>query len=48
MHVAYCVGFGRMAAAYRVIEELPKSFQDVTSKITPWANEHKETLVIHA
>jgi alkylhydroperoxidase family enzyme len=48
MHVAYCVGFGRMAAAYRVIEELPKSFQDVTAKITPWADEHTEKLVIHA
>ncbi len=48
MYVAYCVGFGRMAATYRIIEELPESFQDTTSKITPWATEHAEKLVIRA
>jgi AhpD family alkylhydroperoxidase len=48
MHVAYCVGFGRMAAAYRIIEELPESFQDTTRKITPWAADHAERLVIRA
>jgi AhpD family alkylhydroperoxidase len=48
IYVAYCVGFGRMAAAYRILEELPESFQDVTRKITPWAAEHAQKLVIHA
>jgi len=48
MYVAYCVGFGRMAAAYRIIEELPESFQDTTTKITPWAEDHSERLVIPA
>lgn len=48
IYVAYCVGFGRMAAAYRIIEELPESFQDTTSKITPWASDHAERLVIRA
>jgi AhpD family alkylhydroperoxidase len=48
MHVAYCTGFGRMAAAYRIIEELPESFQDTTTKITPWAANHAERLVIRA
>jgi AhpD family alkylhydroperoxidase len=48
IYVAYCIGFGRMAATYRIIEELPESFQDVTNKITPWADDHKERLVIHA
>jgi AhpD family alkylhydroperoxidase len=48
MYVAYCVGFGRMAATYRIIEELPESFQDTTNRITPWATEHAEKLVIRA
>lgn len=48
MYVAYCVGFGRMAATYRIIEELPESFQDATAKIVPWGTEHGDRLVIHA
>jgi AhpD family alkylhydroperoxidase len=48
MYVAYCVGFGRMAATYRIIEELPESFQDTTRKITPWATDHADKLVIRA
>lgn len=48
MYVAYCVGFGRMAATYRIIEELPESFQDTTRTITPWATDHSEKLVIRA
>jgi hypothetical protein len=37
-----------MAATYRIIEELPESFQDTTTKITPWAEGHTEKLVIRA
>lgn len=48
MYVAYCVGFGRMAATYRIIEELPESFQDTTTRITPWADDHTDRLVIRA
>ena len=48
IYVAYCVGFGRMAAAYRIIEELPESFRDTTTTITPWAADHTERLVIRA
>jgi AhpD family alkylhydroperoxidase len=48
MYVAYCVGFGRMAATYRIIEELPESFQDTTKTITPWGESHAEKLVIRA
>jgi hypothetical protein len=48
MYVAYCVGFGRMAATYRIIEELPESFQDTTRKIIPWAEGHSKKLVIRA
>lgn len=48
MFVAFCVGFGRMAAAYQIIEELPDSFQDKTRTITPWAAAHSEKLVIRA
>jgi AhpD family alkylhydroperoxidase len=48
MYTAYCVGFGRMAATYRIIEELPESFQDTTAKIVPWGADHNDRLVIHA
>jgi hypothetical protein len=37
-----------MAATYRIIEELPESFQDTTTKITPWSDDHTERLVIRA
>ena len=48
MHAAYCIGFGRMAATYRIIEELPDSFQDTTRKIAPWEQGHTEKLPIKA
>lgn len=48
MHCAYCVGFGRMAATYKIIEELPKSFQDVDRKVAPWEQGHVEKLTIKA
>lgn len=46
MYVAYCVGFGRFAATYRAIEELPESFQDTTTRTTPWAANHSERVVV--
>jgi alkylhydroperoxidase family enzyme len=46
MQCAYCVGFGRMAATYRIIEELPSSFQDTTRKVAPWEAGHTEKVVI--
>jgi hypothetical protein len=48
MYVAYCIGFDRMAAPDRIIEELPESFQDTTKKITPWAADHAERLVVRS
>jgi len=48
MHCAYCVGYGRMAATYRIIEELPKSFQDTDRKVAPWETAHVEKLPIKA
>jgi AhpD family alkylhydroperoxidase len=39
MFVASFVGFGRLAAAFDMVEELPKSFQDKTSKVAPWTHE---------
>jgi AhpD family alkylhydroperoxidase len=48
IYVAYCIGFGRMAAAYRILEELPESFQDTSTKMTPWGNQHGDRMVIHA
>lgn len=48
MQCAYCVGYGRMAATYQIIEELPKSFQDKTRKIAPWEAGHVEKMPIKA
>lgn len=35
--VASFVGFGRLAATFDMVEELPESFQDKSAKIGPWA-----------
>ena len=40
MTVAFFVGFGRLAASYHMVEELPDSFQaDEKETLTPWGNE---------
>jgi hypothetical protein len=46
MYVAYCVGFGRFAATYQAIEDLPESFQDMDTKTAPWAANHLEKVVV--
>jgi AhpD family alkylhydroperoxidase len=38
MFVASFVGFGRLAATFDMVEELPTSFQDKSAKIGPWAD----------
>jgi AhpD family alkylhydroperoxidase len=39
MFVAYFIGFGRLAAAWDMVEELPTSFQDKSAKAAPWTHE---------
>ena len=40
MTVAFFVGFGRLAATWNMIEELPQRFQDLNSgTLTPWGEE---------
>ena len=40
MTVAFFVGFGRLAASYHMVEELPDSFQaDEKETLTPWGND---------
>ena len=46
MVCAFCTGYGRFAATYRAVEDLPESFQDVDHRTTPWAAEHKEKIVV--
>lgn len=36
MTVAFFVGFGRLAATWHMVEELPESFQDASEPMTPW------------
>ncbi len=39
MFIAYFIGFGRLGAAWDMVEELPEDFQDKSGKATPWASE---------
>jgi AhpD family alkylhydroperoxidase len=39
MFIAYFIGFGRLAAAWDMVEELPTSFQDKSVKAAPWTHE---------
>ena len=39
MFIAYFIGFGRLAAAWDMVEELPTSFQDKSTKAAPWTHE---------
>jgi len=44
MTVAFFVGFGRLAATWNMIEELPESFQDPQAgTLTPW---NRESIVV--
>jgi alkylhydroperoxidase family enzyme len=45
MLCAYCTGFGRFAAVYKAIEDLPESYQDMTARTAPWAASHKERVI---
>lgn len=39
MTVAFFVGFGRLAATWKMVEELPTAFQDTDKIIAPWGEE---------
>ncbi|MFT7218507.1 MAG: AhpD family alkylhydroperoxidase [Candidatus Azotimanducaceae bacterium] len=39
MTVAFFVGFGRLAATWHMVEELPDAFQDDGQPLTPWGEE---------
>ena len=39
MNVAFFVGFGRLAATYHMVEELPEAFRSQQT-VAPWNNEH--------
>ena len=39
MIAAFFVGFGRLAATYHMVEELPPAFQTESERLTPWGNE---------
>lgn len=41
--VAFCVGFGRLAASWDMIEELPDNFRDKSRPIAPW---NEESIVV--
>jgi AhpD family alkylhydroperoxidase len=35
-HIAYCVGFGRLAMSWDMVDDLPERFKDRDREITPW------------
>ena len=39
MVAAFFVGFGRLAATYHMVDELPQAFQEAESDLSPWGNE---------
>ncbi|MGE3692595.1 MAG: carboxymuconolactone decarboxylase family protein [Novosphingobium sp.] len=43
---AFCTGFGRFAAVYAAVEDLPPSYQDLSERTAPWAKEHNERVVM--
>jgi AhpD family alkylhydroperoxidase len=41
--IAFFIGFGRLAASWDMVEQLPGAFQDKSSKVAPW---QQESLVV--
>ena len=39
MIVAFFVGFGRLAATFHMVDELPDAFRETADEIAPWGNE---------
>ena len=39
LFVAYFIGFGRLAASWDMVENLPSAFQDKSAKVAPWTHE---------
>lgn len=37
--IAFFIGYGRLGAAWDMVEELPQAFQDKSAKIAPWTQE---------
>lgn len=38
-HVAYCLGFGRVAAGWDMVDDLPERFHERGKQLTPWGGE---------
>jgi AhpD family alkylhydroperoxidase len=39
MFIAFFIGYGRLGAAWDMVEELPEKFQDKSVKAVPWGQE---------
>ncbi|MCB2080851.1 MAG: carboxymuconolactone decarboxylase family protein [Novosphingobium sp.] len=46
MLCAYCTGFGRFAAVYHAVEDLPESYRDTSERTAPWSADHTERVVV--
>jgi len=39
MFIAFFIGYGRLGAAWDMVEELPQAFQDKSAPIAPWSQQ---------
>ena len=39
MYAAFCVGFGRLAATYHMVDELPEAFRTQPQTLPPWGQD---------
>lgn len=46
MMCAYCTGFGRFAAVYHAVADLPESYQNTSQITAPWSSDHTERVVV--
>ena len=38
-HIAYCIGFGRVAMSWDMVDDLPERFKERDTEITPWGGD---------
>jgi AhpD family alkylhydroperoxidase len=39
LHIGYCVGLGRIAMSWDMVDDLPERFKDRSGTITPWGSD---------
>ena len=42
-HIGICVGFGRLAMSWDIVDGLPPSFRDTETRAVPWSTDTRTT-----